>query len=64
MDSATGLRIGVALEALLLAPMLQPLARDFDAFGSYGLDLLATEIARRDAGGFAAALQARLSQAR
>ena len=41
MDS----HLQTALEAMLIAPMLRPLAGDADALGEYGLDLLATEFA-------------------
>jgi len=45
VDSAVSRSCEVALESMLVAPMLRPLAGDLDALGEYGLDLLATKFA-------------------
>ncbi|MBV8149063.1 MAG: hypothetical protein JO092_08235 [Candidatus Eremiobacteraeota bacterium] len=57
MDSATASRIGAAFEAMLVEPMLAPLAAKCP-FGQYGAGLIAQEIARRDAHGFGALVAA------
>jgi hypothetical protein len=46
-------RAGETFEAMLIEPMLSPLA-DRCAFGQYGAGLIAQEIARNDARGFGA----------
>ena len=53
--------VGALFEATLLEECLKPLQKDFDALGSYGIDLLAETIAQRDERGFSALLTARLS---
>jgi hypothetical protein len=45
---------------MLLAPILRPMIAGGGALGDYELDLLAREIAARDAAGFAALIAARL----
>jgi hypothetical protein len=39
--------VRVQFEALLIAPMLEPLAGETDAVGQYGMDLFARAIAAR-----------------
>ncbi len=48
---------------MLLAPMLRPMLPETDAFGEYGLDLLAYEIAAHDPHGFAAVVAAEVDTA-
>jgi hypothetical protein len=48
------------IEGLLLTPILRPLIADAGTLGDYELDLLAREMARHDARGFAALIAARL----
>jgi hypothetical protein len=62
VDSAAALKVGVALEALLLQPMLQPMARQFDALGSYGIGLIAQRVAENDNHGFAELVARRLER--
>jgi hypothetical protein len=52
------------IEAMLLTPILRPMIAGTGTLGDYELDLLAHEIAARDAGGFAALIAARLENAR
>jgi hypothetical protein len=59
VDSVSARQIGVAFEAMLLAPMLQPIVQGADAIGEYGIDLLARSIAGGDAHGFAALVAVR-----
>jgi len=47
VDSIGAREIRVQFEALLLAPLLQPLAGEMAAAGSFGIDLFAREIASR-----------------
>jgi hypothetical protein len=54
-------RVATALEAIFLRPMLAPLANACE-FGDFGTGLLADELARHDACGFAALLAARLER--
>jgi hypothetical protein len=63
VDSADSVRAGTAFEALLLAPMLRPMLPETDAFGEYGLDLLARDIAAHDPRGFAAVFAAEVDKA-
>jgi hypothetical protein len=51
---------GIALEAMLLAPILRPMLGDAGGLGDYGLQIVAQEVAARDAHGFAALIAARL----
>ncbi|HEY1654870.1 MAG TPA: hypothetical protein VGF86_07150 [Candidatus Tumulicola sp.] len=60
MDSAAAREIGRALETVLLAPILRPLATQ--PFGEFGSDALAREIADADSGGFAALVAATLER--
>jgi hypothetical protein len=60
VDSAAAFGVGVALEAMLLTPMLRPMMASGDALGEYGLDLMARGIAARDVHGFAAVLATQL----
>lgn len=62
MDSAAALRAGQALEAMLLAPILRPMIEGAGTLGDYELGLLAGEVARNDASGFAALLASRLER--
>jgi hypothetical protein len=52
------------LESMLLVPILRPMIAGAGILGDYELDLLAREIARRDAHGFAALVAARLERGR
>jgi hypothetical protein len=63
VDSVTARRAGEAIETLLLAPMLRPMIAGAGMLGDYELDLLAGEIARHDAHGFAALIASRLERA-
>ena len=58
VDSAGSRSVGVTLEAMLLTPMLQPLAAGMDAIGAYGLGAIARELAEVDSSRFAALLSA------
>ena len=60
MDSPQRLQAGVALEALLLAPLLRPLCTGSGGFGDFGATLLAAAMARTDGGKLARELAARL----
>ena len=62
MDSAAAFGVGVALEAMLLTPMLRPMMAGDDALGEYGLGLIARAIAARDVHGFAAVLATQLER--
>ncbi|HET6275306.1 MAG TPA: hypothetical protein VFE16_05125 [Candidatus Cybelea sp.] len=64
MDSAAARRAGEIFEAMLLAPVLRPMISGAGTLGEYELDLLASEIARHDRGGFAAFVAASLERAR
>ena len=59
MNSAAASQCAAALEALLLEPMLAPLAKDCDALSP---GMLARSIAQHDTHGFAALLAARLEE--
>jgi hypothetical protein len=59
VDSADARSVGVALEAMLLTPMLQPLVTGMDAIGTYGLGAIARELAEADSNRFAALVSAR-----
>jgi len=59
VDNATQ-RVGAAFESLLLAEMLEPLAKENDAFGDYGVTVVAQSIAAHDTHGFAALIAKRL----
>lgn len=48
---------------MLLAPILRPMIAGVGTLGEYELDLLANEIARHDAHGFAAFVAASLERA-
>lgn len=61
MDSAQRLQAGIALETLLLTPVLQPLCSQRGGFGEFGAALLAAAVARSDAGMLARQLAARLN---
>ena len=63
VDSVTARRAGELFEVMLLAPMLRPMIAGDGILGDYELDLLAQQIARRDAGGFASLIAARLEGA-
>ncbi len=52
------------LEAQLFIPMLRPLIAGAGMLGDYELDLLAQEVARHDASGFAALIAAHLQAQR
>jgi hypothetical protein len=56
VNSAEGLRAGQAFEAMLLVPLLRPMLPRSDAFGEYGLGIVARDIARLDHSGFARVL--------
>jgi hypothetical protein len=60
VDSAAALRAGRAVEAMLLEPILRPMVDGAGTLGDYQLGLLAREVARNDARGFAALLASRL----
>lgn len=62
MDSTAPRAVAAAFEAMVLVPMLRPLLPAGDAFGDYGLTLLASDVARRERGGFADALAAALER--
>ncbi|HZV76860.1 MAG TPA: hypothetical protein VFF63_03755 [Candidatus Babeliales bacterium] len=62
MDSVAAHRVAVAVEGLLLAPILRPMIDGAGVLGDYELDLLAQEIAGRDDRGFAALLAANLER--
>jgi hypothetical protein len=62
VDNAAALKAGIALEALLLEPMLQPMAGGSDTFGAYGIGLVAQRIAENDTRGFAALIAKRLER--
>lgn len=64
VDSLTARRAGEMLEAMLLTPILRPMIAGAGTLGDYELDMLAHEIAARDAGGFAALIASRLENAR
>jgi hypothetical protein len=64
VDSVTARRAGELIEAMLLAPILRPMIASADVLGEYELDLLARDIAHRDASGFAALLASRLGSMR
>lgn len=64
MDSVAARRAGELIEAMLLAPVLRPLIAGAGMLGDYELDLLAQEIAQRDARGFAALIASRLQSTR
>jgi hypothetical protein len=53
MDVAVAERAGQMIEAMLLAPLLRPMAAGMSVLGDYELDLLASEMARHDRTGFA-----------
>lgn len=63
MDSATALRAGRMLEAMLLAPVLRPLVAGEPMLGEYELDRLAQAIAAQDTRGFAALIAVSLRRA-
>ncbi|MGA8574934.1 MAG: hypothetical protein WB609_04505 [Candidatus Cybelea sp.] len=63
MDSVAARRAGELFEAMLLAPILRPMIAGVGTLGEYELDLLANEIARHDAHGFAAFVAASLERA-
>jgi hypothetical protein len=48
------------MEAMLLAPILRPMIAGAGTLGDYELDLLASEVARRDERGFATLLASQL----
>jgi hypothetical protein len=60
VDSVTARRAGEMLESMLLVPILRPMTAGVGTLGDYELDLLAREIAKHDARGFAALVAARL----
>lgn len=60
MDSAQRLQAGIALETLLLAPLLRPLCSSGGGFGDFGATLLAAAVSRTDGGKLARELAARL----
>jgi hypothetical protein len=60
VDSVTARRAGEMLESMLLVPILRPMIAGVGTLGDYELDLLAREIAKHDARGFAALVAARL----
>ena len=64
MDSVTARGVGEQFEALLIAPMLEPLFGESFPLGGFGVDALARTIARHDGSGFAAAVAARLEGVR
>jgi hypothetical protein len=64
VDSAAAFDVGVALEAMLLTPMLRPMMAGDDTLGEYGLDLIARGIAARDIHGFSAVLASQLEARR
>jgi hypothetical protein len=64
VDSVTARRTGELFEAMLLMPILRPMVAGAGMLGDYELDLLANELARDDASGFAAFVAARLEQTR
>jgi hypothetical protein len=45
VDSLEAREVRVQFEALLLAPLFEPLAGEFGAVGGFGVDLFAREIA-------------------
>jgi hypothetical protein len=47
MDSLAAREVRVQFEALLVAPLLEPLVDGMDSAGSYEADLFAREIAER-----------------
>jgi hypothetical protein len=63
VDSVAARRAGELFEAMLLAPILRPMIAGAGTLGEYELDLLANEIARRDAHGFAAFVATSLKRA-
>ncbi len=63
VDSATALRAGEMLEAILLAPVLRPLVAGEPMLGEYEVDRLAQAIAAQDSRGFAALIADRLKRA-
>jgi hypothetical protein len=60
VDSVTARLAGEMLESMLLVPILRPMIAGVATLGDYELDLLAREIAKHDARGFAALVAARL----
>ena len=64
MDSVTARRAGELFEAMLLTPILRPMVAGAGMLGDYELDLLANEMARHDANGFAAFVAASLERGR
>lgn len=62
VDSVTARRAGELFEAMLLTPMLRPIVAGAGVLGDYELDLLANEMARHDAHGFAAFVAASLER--
>jgi hypothetical protein len=56
VDSAERLRAAQAFEAMLLVPLLRPMLPASDAFGEYGLSIVARDIASHDRSGFAGML--------
>ena len=64
MDSVTARRAGELIEAMLLAPLLRPMITGAGMLGDYELSLLAQEIARHDARGFAVSIAAGLEKSR
>ena len=62
MDSAPALRVAIALEAALIAPMLRPIAGGENEAGSYFVATLAQAVAAADRSGLAAALAANLER--
>ena len=64
MDSVTARRAGELFEAMLLAPILRPMIAGAGMLGEYELDVLANEMARHDARGFAAFVAASLERSR
>ena len=63
MDSVLAQRAGEMIEAMLLVPILRPIAAGMDVLGDYELDLLAGEIVRHDGSGFAQLIVGRLERA-
>ena len=61
MDNVTARRVSEFVEALLLAPVLRPLADGAGVLGEYELDLFAQAVARNDPH-FARALAVRLER--
>lgn len=63
MDSVVARRAGETIESLLLAPILRPMIAGLSVLGDYELDLLASELARRDVNGFGQLIARRLEAA-